>query len=202
MGGRPGKAAGAAPARVVQNRKSRAVPRGLATGRLADAHRGYGRGVEATYRDVQEVIEAYFEAIGGLGRRIVIYITDTHPLLWYAGSQHRKLSKRVSRIFDKAWNGQAVIYVPALVLWEIAMLIKIGRVRLSTRFDWWAASLAARQGFDEAGLDIAVISEALAININGDPFDEGIVATARVRGLPLITRDEAITESRLVDVVW
>jgi PIN domain nuclease of toxin-antitoxin system len=82
------------------------------------------------------------------------------------------------------------------------MLIKTGKARLSTRFDWWAASLASRHGFDEAALDLAVIAEALTIRINGDPFDEGIVATARVRGLPLITRDEAITQSRLVDVVW
>jgi PIN domain nuclease of toxin-antitoxin system len=35
-----------------------------------------------------------------------------------------------------------------------------------------------------------------------DPFDRVIVATARYHALPLITRDQAITRSGLVDAVW
>ncbi len=35
-----------------------------------------------------------------------------------------------------------------------------------------------------------------------DPWDRLIVATAASQGLRLITRDERITESRLVETIW
>jgi PIN domain nuclease of toxin-antitoxin system len=40
------------------------------------------------------------------------------------------------------------------------------------------------------------------VRINGDPFDEVIVATALTLGLPLITKDVAITDSQLIEVIW
>lgn len=35
-----------------------------------------------------------------------------------------------------------------------------------------------------------------------DPFDAVITATAKVMDLALITRDQDITDSRLVDIHW
>jgi len=35
-----------------------------------------------------------------------------------------------------------------------------------------------------------------------DPFDSVIVATAQVIDFPLITKDNLIRESRLVDIYW
>ncbi len=36
----------------------------------------------------------------------------------------------------------------------------------------------------------------------GDPFDRVIVATAKVHGAPLLTRDRAITDSGVVETIW
>jgi PIN domain nuclease of toxin-antitoxin system len=35
-----------------------------------------------------------------------------------------------------------------------------------------------------------------------DPFDGAIVATARTLELPLISRDSAVTDARVVEVIW
>lgn len=131
-----------------------------------------------------------------------VYVTDTHPLIWYAANQKAKLSKKALRVFEKAWANQAFIYVPPLVLWEIALLIKAGQIRLPQPFAQWAAALDIQPGFGVALLDAAVLETSLNVRINGDPFDEVIVATALTLDLPLITKDAAITDSQLVEVVW
>lgn len=131
-----------------------------------------------------------------------IYVTDTHPLIWYAANQKAKLSKKALRIFEKAWANQALIYVPTPALWEIALLIKAGQIRLPQPFAQWAAALGSQYGFEIALLDAAALEMTLNVRINGDPFDELIVATALRLDLPLITKDAAITDSQLVEVIW
>lgn len=131
-----------------------------------------------------------------------VYVTDTHPLIWYAANQKAKLSKKALKVFEKAWAKQAFIYVPAPVLWEIALLIKAGQIRLPQPFAQWAAALGSQPGFEIALLDAAIIETALNVRINGDPFDEVIVAAALTLDLPLITKDAAIIDSKLVEVVW
>jgi PIN domain nuclease of toxin-antitoxin system len=131
-----------------------------------------------------------------------VYVTDTHPLIWYAANEKAKLSKKVLRIFERAWANQAFIYVPVPVLWEMALLIKAGQIRLPQPFAQWAAALGSQPGFEIALLDAAVLETSLNVRINGDPFDEVIVATALTLDLPLITKDVAITDSQLVEVIW
>ena len=133
---------------------------------------------------------------------MTIYVTDTHPLIWYAANQKAKLSKRALRVFEKAWANQALIYVPTPVLWEIALLIKGGQIRLPQPFAQWAAALNSQLGFEIVLLDAAVLETALNVRVNGDPFDEVIIATALAMDLPLITKDAAITDSQLVEITW
>ena len=130
-----------------------------------------------------------------------VFVTDTHPLVWYSAGAHARLSRRALRAFDAAVGREALIYVPALVLWEVTILIRIGRVRLRDPFASWAARLVAHPGFELAPLDVPVLAEAAGYALE-DPFDGAIVATARVMDLPLITRDQRIVESRLVDIHW
>lgn len=133
---------------------------------------------------------------------MAIYVTDTHPLLWYASNQRKKLSKKALKAFDKASNNQALIYVPAVALWEVALLAKSGHIKLSSEFKYWAAALLAKQGFDFAPMDAEVMSESINLSFNDDPFDGAIVATAKIMDLPLITKDEAIRSANIVDIEW
>ncbi len=133
---------------------------------------------------------------------MALYVTDTHPLIWYATQTYGKLSRRALQAFEKANRSEALIYVPAMVLWEAGLLEKIGRVRFIPSFPAWMDALLALPGFALAELNVDVISTALSMTFNSDPFDLAIVSTARMKELPLITKDLAITKSRLVDIVW
>ena len=131
-----------------------------------------------------------------------VYVTDTHPLVWYATAHHKKLSPKVLRLFREADQDLALIYVSAAVLWEITVLLKAGKVRLFEPFAQWAAALLAKRGFELAPLDLAVVTESLHLALLDDPFDAAIVATAKLKDLPLITKDKLITDSQIVEVAW
>jgi hypothetical protein len=62
--------------------------------------------------------------------------------------------------------------------------------------------LLAKSGFDLAPLDPPTIAEAMKFSINDDIFDAAIVASATIRELPVITKDQGIVESGIVDVFW
>jgi len=133
---------------------------------------------------------------------MALYVTDTHPLIWYATGRRAKLSTRAARIFDHATRGRALIYVPALVIWEIALLARRGRIIAGEPIGKWASRLVAQAGFDLVPLDLEIINEATTLPLVKDPFDAAIVATARLKDVPLLTRDHEIIVSRLVDVIW
>ena len=132
---------------------------------------------------------------------MAVYVTDTHPLVWYATGKHHQLSKKALRAFNAAVREEALIYVPGFVLWEIAMLLKVGRIALSEDYRDWAEHLMAQRGFELASFSVEVASAAYSSPFP-DPFDGVIAATAKVMDLPLITKDVEIGESRLVEVYW
>ena len=130
-----------------------------------------------------------------------LYVTDTHPLVWYATGKHAKLSKKALRAFNAAAREEALIYVPGFVLWEVAVLLKIGCIALNEDYGEWAEHLVAQPGFELADFSVQVTTEAYTYPFL-DPFDGVITATAKVMDLPLITKDMEIDESRLVEVYW
>jgi len=77
-----------------------------------------------------------------------MFVTDTHPLVWYINGDFSKISDKVRRAFDETETAETVIYVPAVVLWEIAILEKLGRVRLNNRFDLWAKDVMSVKGLE------------------------------------------------------
>ena len=131
-----------------------------------------------------------------------MFVTDTHPLLWYINGDNSKLSDRIRDIFAKTKTAETLVYIPAVVFLEIAILEKLGRVRLARRFDQWAEDVLSLDGIELSPLTIDQIHRATGYGVHRDPFDNIIVAAAAELDLPLITKDVAITESNLVQVCW
>lgn len=131
-----------------------------------------------------------------------MFVTDTHALVFYANRNQRQLSRRAWQAFEQAENGQALILVPAPALWEVSILERIGQIKLNKPYEEWARDLFAHPCFDCVALDAAIIAEARNCNFNNDIFDSAITATAIVKDLPLITRDDAITASGRVEIYW
>ena len=127
-------------------------------------------------------------------------VADTHALVFHAaGGRH--LGKRAATIFAAAERRAAIVYIPVAVIWECALLARIGFGRPLQDFfaDLFIISNPAYQPFD---LTPAQIYLADAMRPKHDPFDALICAAARTLDVPLLTRDGDIQDSGLVAVVW
>jgi PIN domain nuclease of toxin-antitoxin system len=131
-----------------------------------------------------------------------MFVTDTHPLIFHRNRNFRQLSDRARRAFEQAENNEALILIPAPSLWEVSMLEKAGHIQLNQPFADWVRDLLRNPCFDCVSLDAEIIAGARDYSFNNDIFDAAIVATAKLRDLPLITRDVAITNSGLVEIYW
>jgi PIN domain nuclease of toxin-antitoxin system len=85
--------------------------------------------------------------------------------------------------------------VSAIVLWELAKLIQLGRLDLD--LDDPEVTRALRN-VHVWPIDLGVARMSTRLDFRGDPADELIGATSVVHGIPLLTRDRVIRRSRLV----
>jgi PIN domain nuclease of toxin-antitoxin system len=131
----------------------------------------------------------------------VIALLDTHVLLWWFEKTAR-LSREQRRVLSRADDDHA-LGVSDISLWEVGALVEAGRVRLTLPLGEWLARATAAPLVERCAIDPAVIHEMtnLAGTRDWDPADRMIVATARVRGVPLVTSDTRIAASKLVAVV-
>jgi PIN domain nuclease of toxin-antitoxin system len=130
-----------------------------------------------------------------------MFVTDTHPIAYYAGQQHSRLSKRSLRLFEDVQEGKVLIYVPTPVLWEISRLVNAGTIELPSRFDHWCRELESKPGFITESLTWSDVNEARHLPFR-DPMDCLIAGTAIRLGMPLITKDRAIVDSGRVETIW
>lgn len=131
-----------------------------------------------------------------------VFVTDTHPVVWYFGGKHANLSSKALAAFQSAELGNNFIYVPTVVLWESAILERKGRIKLLGGFLRWTETIFKNSGFGIAPLEPSAIDLAVAYNFNNDPFDNAIAAIAADLSLPLITKDATITASNLIEIYW
>ena len=132
----------------------------------------------------------------------MIYVTDTHPLVFWASDRKRRLGNRAQRIFEEVEQGKHSVIVPIAVLEEAARLVEKKVIRLAVPFRRWAAELDRSANFQVQPYTIEILLESVALTAIRDPADRAIVATARHLRCPLITADEIIQDGKWVDTVW
>src|SRR5262245_57187708 len=130
-----------------------------------------------------------------------MYVSDTHSLVYHILSKKSRLGKNANRIFLQAESFQSVVVVPSIVLWEVVLLMESGRLRLHQSFERWCRALQNHRGFNIVPLDWLDVNEARSVSL-ADPVDRLIVGTAVRLDMPLITRDQQIVESGLVQTIW
>lgn len=129
-------------------------------------------------------------------------MVDTHGLVWYALERWKKLGKAARRVLSSADQGDAVVYVPTIVLVEIGELERLGRIRLRSGLRRWARELFSRNAFRPAELNVEVALEAHSLHQVQERGDRLIAATALHLDLPLITRDRALGTATGVRTIW
>jgi PIN domain nuclease of toxin-antitoxin system len=131
-----------------------------------------------------------------------LLVTDTHPLVWYITAQFNKLPNKVRKVFDDAVEGKCAIFIPAVVLWELSLLIKAGTVRPSVTIEEYVQEHFFAKAISVLDLETEDILLSHGLGFSRDPFDVLIVAmTLRVE-CPLITGDGIIHEQKPCDLFW
>ena len=122
-------------------------------------------------------------------------LLDTHCWVWAQLGVVQQLSRAAQsaiRVAETA--GQLLVSV--ISVWELAMLEKRGRVALPMNIRVWVEEALGKPGVSLAPLtpEIAVESIHLPGEMHADPADRIIVATARVVGATLLTKDKRLLD--------
>jgi PIN domain nuclease of toxin-antitoxin system len=119
-------------------------------------------------------------------------LLDTHAWLWLTQGNPALGTEARNRITEAATTGR--LRLATISLWEIAMLASRGRIELAKPALAWIGEALARSrvALEPLSPEIAVESCALPAGFRSDPADQIIVATARVTGAALMTRDRDI----------
>jgi PIN domain nuclease of toxin-antitoxin system len=128
-------------------------------------------------------------------------VTDTHPLIFHA-STRGKLGPKAAAFFDRCERRDAILYVPAAVIWETCILARLARINLRRTPREFFADLFSNPAYQPLDLGPEDVFVADELRFTRDPFDGLITAAARAANLPLITRDGDIRESGTVAVIW
>jgi PIN domain nuclease of toxin-antitoxin system len=128
-----------------------------------------------------------------------LYVADTHALYWYLTASPR-LSEAARAAFDEGARGEALIYVPAIVLAELYYL--------NQKFDQPLDFAEEYTRLERSGQFVMVeFSASDVLNFDQDAavpemHDRIVVGLARRLGAACISRDPLIVNSGLASVVW
>ena len=128
-------------------------------------------------------------------------VTDTHALLFHAAGAGR-LGRKAAAHFAACEKREAILYVPAVVMWECALLARAGRVNLRRTVRGFFDDLFSNPAYQPHDLTAEQVLLGEELRINRDPFDALICAAAADLQLPLVTRDAEIRGSGRVRVIW
>ena len=119
-------------------------------------------------------------------------LLDTHIWLRYQGISGDLRPAALPHLDQAAAAG--LIYVSVISIWEIAMLVRHGRLALNDSVDRWTTEALSKPGIQLLPLtpQIAIASVDLPDPMHKDPADRILVASARIERLTLVTRDRSI----------
>jgi len=114
-------------------------------------------------------------------------VLDTHIWEWWVDHNAPLTEKHQDSIqqYQSQGLGVSIIYC-----WEVAKLVKLGRLTLSLAVDEWLAAALADAGVQQLELTIPIIIQSTQLTgFHRHPADQIIVATAKIYGCPVLTAD-------------
>ena len=123
---------------------------------------------------------------------------DTHVWLWRV-SRPEKLSSTAHTEVD----GAAEIGISSISSWEVATLVRLGRIELDRPVADWIGQALSHPRVRDVPVTSSVASRAGGLElVHGDQADRLIYATALEFRAPLLSRDEALRRLDPVRVIW
>lgn len=127
------------------------------------------------------------------------YVTDTHALFWYLTASP-KLSRAGLSAFRQAERGKAKIVVPVIVLAELYFLNeKLGQ---PVKFEQEHERMKVAGIFEIVPIDEAAVLLLPKLSAIPEMHDRLIAAVAYQLQVPLLSQDQRIKQSGLINVKW
>jgi PIN domain nuclease of toxin-antitoxin system len=131
----------------------------------------------------------------------MLYVLDAHPFLWYLAGSSRLGPRAKAALQDPA----SELVLPAVALAEACWIVERGRIDIG--IDLIFQTIDADSRVTVVSLDRLIVQRSNSLTTIGEMHDRQIVATAlllRESGADavILTRDENITSSGLVPVLW
>jgi PIN domain nuclease of toxin-antitoxin system len=114
---------------------------------------------------------------------------DTHILVHALADTLTTRERRVLEAHE--WS------VSAIVLWELAKLVQLGRLELDLDGVETVRALGAIRVLP---ITLEIARASTQLDFKSDPADELIAATSLVARIPLVTRDKRIRKSKLLQL--
>jgi PIN domain nuclease of toxin-antitoxin system len=113
-------------------------------------------------------------------------LLDTQALIWYVDQDHLLSRPAHAAITDP----QNDLLVSAASIWEIAIKIGIGKLRLSLPFKPWITKAISDLGLSTLPITIDFADAQASLPLHhGDPFDRLIIAQSLVEAVSIVSND-------------
>lgn len=128
-----------------------------------------------------------------------MYVADTHAFVWFL-TEDEKLGKNAREIFLSADKGDTIVIIPSIVLLETLHICEKHKAELLFRNV--LEKIRNTFNYPIYPLDLRIISECQDLKQIPELHDRVIVATANLLDAKVITKDEEIKKSGIVDSIW
>jgi PIN domain nuclease of toxin-antitoxin system len=128
----------------------------------------------------------------------VRFLVDAHVLIWAVDAQE-KLSPGADTALRTVDNE---LLLSAGTIWEIALKVGLGKLRLTLPYRQWMERVVADLGVTVLPVTVAYAAvQASLPRHHGDPFDRLLVAQAQVERVPVVSNDPLFDQYG-IDRVW
>lgn len=124
-------------------------------------------------------------------------VLDTHAAVWWA-SDPRRLGRGARVRLER----EDRLGIPAIVFWEVALLVRRRKLDLGMPVKEWARVIQNVPRVAALPLTAEVAVEADNLEMHADPADRFIVATALLHGAPLVSKDRLMRSLKFVETLW
>jgi PIN domain nuclease of toxin-antitoxin system len=131
-----------------------------------------------------------------------VTVLDTHALVWWLADP-AKLSLKARRAIQSAASAGELVVSAASVL-EIATLVRRGRLTLSVALDQWLSDIQSlpELRIEPVTAEIAARAGSFDEEIQGDPIDRVIIATALLLRSSIVSADTRVRSVRWLRTIW
>ena len=127
-------------------------------------------------------------------------VLDTHALLWWS-LDPQYLSRKAAAMCEQLESDGG--FASAISIWELAVKVRAKKLELPITVGELALQIERNGRLQLVPTDAAIWHRAAELDWeHRDSADRVMVATAQLRGLPILTKVSAMHSQKLVECVW